>query len=68
MLNNTTELLDRRMQCLVDNLGDVRAEEFISVIIREKFDYTKWHHDFLDNMSAREVNEAAAANAEKNPW
>ena len=68
MSNNTATLINQGMRCLVENLGDVRAEEFISVIMRERFDYTKWHRDLFGNMSAAEVNDAAADYAKNNPW
>ena len=50
MSSNTVEIMNRGMQCLTDNLGVIEAEHFISVIIREKFDYTKWQRDYFDKM------------------
>ena len=38
MTTNTVEIMNRGMQCLTDGLGVVDAEQFISIIIREKFD------------------------------
>lgn len=38
----TVDLMFRGMQCLVNALGVVEAEYFISAIRREPFDYTKW--------------------------
>ena len=39
---NTSEVMNRGMECLVEKLGLIETEYFISVIIREQFDYTKW--------------------------
>lgn len=50
MLANTVDIMNRGMQCLNENMGVVEAEQFISIIIREKFDYTKWQRQFFDEM------------------
>jgi len=40
MIPNTVDIMNRGMECLTEALGVVEAEQFISIIIREKFDYT----------------------------
>jgi hypothetical protein len=35
----------------------VEAERFISFIIREPFDYTKWQQDLFDDMSVEELSK-----------
>lgn len=42
MAANTVEIMNKGMRCLTEKMGIVDAERFISIIIREKFDYTKW--------------------------
>ena len=42
--------------------------ETISVIMREKFDYTKWQQQRFDNMSSEEFQNAAVSYAKKNPF
>jgi hypothetical protein len=37
-----TQLRLDGMKALYDQLGIVEAERFISVLLREKFDYTQW--------------------------
>lgn len=44
--------MDKGMACLIDNLGEVDAEHFISVMIREKNDYTKWRQNYFGKMDA----------------
>ena len=44
----TSEIMRKGMECLTQQMGIVEAEQFISVIIREKFDYTKWQRDYFD--------------------
>ena len=39
---NQTEILNDGVDWLRQKFGDVGTELFISLIIREKFDYTRW--------------------------
>ena len=48
------------MQALIDKLGYVDAERFVSMISREHFDYTEWRRDNLDeSISIRELSRRA---------
>ena len=49
-------LRNKGMKVLIDNLGQVEAERFISLIIREPFDYTEWQRDLFNNMSVQELS------------
>ncbi len=51
---NTVEIIDRGLKCLSDNLGADETELFISTILRERFDYTKWRHTFIDDINTFE--------------
>jgi hypothetical protein len=52
-------LRNEGMRILIDNLGNVEAERFISLIIREPFDYTEWQRGLFDNMSVKELSNVA---------
>ena len=52
-------LRNEGMKVLIDNLGQVEAERFISLIIREPFDYTEWQRDLFNNMSVQELSTQA---------
>ena len=52
----TIEILNRGMKCLVDNMGIVEAEHFISAVMRERFDYTKWQRDYFDQVSPTQLH------------
>lgn len=60
---NNTEIMNKGINCLMEKLGVIEAEQFISVIMREKFDYTKWQREQFDNTSAEEFNAVAVAYA-----
>jgi homoserine kinase len=50
------------MNALIAALGEVDAERFISMINRDRFDYTEWRRDNLcKGMTFDEVYEEAAA-------
>ncbi len=40
MTTSTVEIMNKGMKCLTEAMGIVEAEQFISIIMREKFDYT----------------------------
>jgi hypothetical protein len=54
-----TALKDYGMKYLAEKLGIVDAERFISLIIKEPFDYTVWHRSQFTGMSVREISNAA---------
>lgn len=49
------------MNALLGKLGMVDAERFISLILREPFDYTKWSENLFDDMSVEWLAEKANA-------
>ena len=52
-------LRNKGMTVLINNLGPVEAERFISLIIREPFNYTEWQRDLFNNMSVKELSKNA---------
>ena len=57
---NETVLMKTGMKVLIEELGNVNAEKFISVLLREPFDYTEWRKDNLFvGMSVEEISKAA---------
>ena len=54
-----TEIKKKGLSVLIDNLGDVDAEKFISLIIKEPFDYTEWQSTLWNKQSVEQVSEKA---------
>ena len=50
-----TLIKSQGMRVLADNLGPVGVERFISLVLREPFDYTVWQRDLYKNMSVKEL-------------
>jgi hypothetical protein len=54
-----TVLRNEGLRILINRLGNVEAERFISLINREPFDYTEWQQNLFTGMSVRELSNAA---------
>jgi len=66
---DTSAIMNRGMNYLLEKLGALETEIFISRLLREPFDYTKWRQDNLyDEMSLHELNQKAAQYAKDHPW
>jgi hypothetical protein len=40
-----TVLMKTGMRVLIEQLGNINAERFVSILLREPFDYTEWRKD-----------------------
>ena len=47
------------MKILSEQMGLVEAERFISLILREPFDYTEWQRNLYEGMSVEELGTKA---------
>lgn len=57
MINTTdTELRLSGINALIAALGEVQAERFISLILREPFDYTEWQRKLWDDKSVEALS------------
>ena len=54
-----TEIRIKGLKALINALGEVDAERFISLIMREPFDYTKWHRSLWADESVTEISNHA---------
>ena len=55
-----TLLKTKAMDVLVKNLDVVETERFITLVLKEPFDYTEWRMDNLPNdISVSELNQQA---------
>lgn len=49
-------------------MGIIEAEHFVSTIIREKFDYTKWQREYFDAKTPEEISEEASCFEKNQPF
>ncbi len=68
MIASTTEIMNKGMKCLIDQMGIIEAERFISIIIREKFDYTKWQREYFDAKTPEEISQEASEYEKLHPF
>ncbi|XCN73345.1 MAG: hypothetical protein Q3M24_00910 [Candidatus Electrothrix aestuarii] len=54
-----TEIRMKGMQVLVNALGEVHAEKFITLILREPFNYTEWQRNLWNDKSVEEISRMA---------
>lgn len=66
-MTSNIEIVNKGINCLLEKLGVIETKQFISVIMREKFDYTKWQQQKFDDVSSDDFNAAAVAYAKENP-
>ena len=52
-------LRNRGMEILSQNLVKVEAERFVTLMIREPFDYTKWREGLFEGLSVRDLSNLA---------
>jgi len=68
----TAEMTDNElgvkcMNVLIEGVGPVEAERFISIVNRERFDYTEWQKNLFPGETVRSLGEKAMAFAAHNP-
>ena len=53
-------LMKTGMKILIEQLGNIEAERFISLLLRDPFDYTEWRKNNLcKGMSVEEISREA---------
>ena len=64
---NAAAIMNDGINCLIERLGIIETEIFISQIIREPLDYTKWQKEHYAGMSVSELNRKAVEYAKNTP-
>ena len=54
-----TEIRLVGVRALTTALGEVNAEKFISLILREPFDYTDWQENLWDDRTIEDISRSA---------
>lgn len=65
---STVEIMNKGMRCLMEQLGVVQAEQFVSTIIRERFDYTRWQREYFDGKTPEDISREAEEYEKANPY
>ena len=54
-----SEIKKKGINVLIKELGEVEAERFITLLVREPFDYTEWQKDLWQDLSIEELSKKA---------
>jgi hypothetical protein len=54
-----TELKVQGIETLINALGELNAERFITLLLREPFDYTNWQRTLWTEKSIEEISQMA---------
>lgn len=60
-----TEIRVNGIAALIASLGEVQAERFISLILREPFDYTQWQKNIWKDTSLEVLSRMAMDHRQK---
>ena len=63
----TTELMSLGMNCLVERFGVVDAERFITAVIRESSDCTKFRKTLFEGKTLEQIVDDAAEFDQEHP-
>ena len=61
-----TEVKMKGIKALTESLGNVNAERFIALILREPFDYTKWQRTLWEGQSVEDISRNAMKSFKEN--
>ena len=54
-----SEIKKKGINVLIKELGEVEAERFITLLVREPFDYTEWQKDLWKDLDIEELSKKA---------
>jgi hypothetical protein len=66
-MSTDAEVLIRGLRALVEAMGIVEAERFITLILRETFDYTQWQRQLWADRSVDALSKTAMAMRNASP-
>jgi hypothetical protein len=58
-MRTDTQIKLHGLKALVSAMGEVEAEKFITLILREPFDYTKWQRTLWRGQSVEDISRRA---------
>ena len=53
---------------VTNHMEVIEADQFISVIIRDRFDYTQWQREYFDSKKPEEISREAAEYERSHPY
>ena len=66
-VSHTAVIMEKGINVLLEKLGVLDTEQFISTLLKEPFDYTKWSREYYANADLHELNMRAVEYDKNNP-
>ena len=66
-MGNSAAIMEKGINVLLENLGVLDTEQFISTLLKEPFDYTEWSRKHYADVNLHEFNMRAVEYDKKNP-
>jgi len=60
-----SEIKKKGIEALIKELGEVETERFITLLMREPFDYTKWQKELWKDKTVSELSKEAMEHIKK---
>ena len=67
-MRSTAVIRKEGMDCLLKSLGVLETEVFISSLLRDRFDYTKWQREYYANHTLNDFLSKAQEYDKNNPF
>jgi hypothetical protein len=67
-MRNTAVIMSEGITCLLNHLGSVETEIFISNLLKDPFDYTAWQCEHFANVSLEDFNRQAVQYDKEHPF
>ena len=66
-MTNTATIMEKGANALLETLGVLGTEQFISTLLKESFDYTEWSREYFANYDPDKFLKDAVEYDKKNP-
>jgi hypothetical protein len=66
-MSSTAIVMEKGINVLLENLGVIDTEQFISTLLKDPFDYTEWSRKHYADVDLHEFNMRAVEYDKHNP-
>ena len=66
-MTNTAAIMEKGANILIENLGILETEHFISTLLKEHFDYTEWSREYFADYDPERFLKDAVEYDKNNP-
>ena len=66
-MTSSTIIIEKGTNALLEALGVIGTEQFISALLKEPFDYTEWAREYFANYKPEQFSDEAVEYDKNNP-